>query len=36
MTTLTLLTVNAISHAFVDITKNGVDPKNIYLGCDTF
>lgn len=35
MTILTPLAVNAISHAFVDITKDGVKPENICLGFDT-
>lgn len=35
MTTVTLLAVNAISHAFIDLTKGVIHPKNIYLGFDT-
>lgn len=35
MTTVTPLAVNAISHAFIDLTKGVIHPKNIYLGFDT-
>lgn len=35
MINLTPLAVNAISHAFIDKTKDGVKPENICLGFDT-
>lgn len=34
MTTVTPLAVNAISQAYVEMSKNGVDPVDIYTGYD--